>query len=241
MAPGLNARLLVRKIIIRLLRQIQLKELCMNRLSHVWILKCFIGFSSAFVLFSACGGTSPQPESATAAVADRTAPEHWTTGLGLVEANNLAGALAELEAAVRKDAQVRYRIGVAHVRFLMGDVDAALKAYREIAAAADVAGDAKAAFEKEIARIEKKEKLDGPSMAGQWKRSEPALVSAEAAVAAGDWVTAYTDYDKAYQYNQDFTLLMESAMAASRAGEWPWAYKKYREYAARVATGFLLT
>lgn len=188
---------------------------------------CFlIGFS----LILGCASPKMPVQSVDVAL---SATQHWRLGLEKAEARDYGGALAEIEAAQKKEPELKYEIALAHLHFLSKDVDGAQKRYGKLISSGQLSVSQQSELESEFARIEKASgKIAGRSLAGQWIRSTAAVIAAEEAIEKKDFDTAYKSYDKAYQYNQDHTLLLESALAASKAEQWQWAYKKFKEYTA---------
>ncbi|MBN2343511.1 MAG: hypothetical protein JXX29_04925 [Deltaproteobacteria bacterium] len=162
-----------------------------------------------------------------------SATAHWRLGLEKAQARDFDGAVAEVTAASQKEPLIKYEIALAHFAFLAKDYKEARKRYQALVDSKKLDKTQTESLRGEIERIDAADgDVVGASVAGQWLRSTVAVIEAEEAIEIEDYVTAYKSYDTAYQYNQDYTLLLESALCASKAKQWDWAYKKYKEYMA---------
>lgn len=159
---------------------------------------------------------------------------HWNEGLKLAEKRDYASAILEVEAAKKQEDKLIYGIAIAHFYFLNKEYDVAKIKYSALIALRTLEKTLQEKLEQEVARIEsaKGKEVTGRSVAGQWLRSTIAANAAQEAIEKQNYKAAYEYYDKAYQYNQDYTLLFESALAASKAKQWDWANKKFKEYMA---------
>ncbi|MBN2527725.1 MAG: hypothetical protein JXR76_15145 [Deltaproteobacteria bacterium] len=196
----------------------------------VQILARLLVLSLALAVFQGCGKQNVPIQSADSTL---SATDLWRQGLRKAEARSYEEALADIRLANEKEPVLRNEIAIAHLCFLSKRYDEAVNRYGQLIASGRLDKQQKQKLQDEIGRIEAADgDVTGRSVAGQWLRSTVAVAEAEDAIAKGDYTTAYKNYDKAYQYNQDFTLLFESALAASRAEQWDFAQKKYSEYLA---------
>jgi hypothetical protein len=157
----------------------------------------------------------------------------WRSGLAKAESRDYDGAFADIQLAMQKNPMLKYELALAHLRFLNKSYRDAVKQYEALIASGRLNRRQQDELKAEVKRInDASGEVTGRSLAGQWIRATVAVVEAEEAIEREDYGVAYTRYDKAYQYNQDYELLLESALAASRAKQWEWAHQKLKEYVA---------
>ena len=191
----------------------------------VLLLTCFL-----FALITGCSQKNVPVQTADSQL---SADELWRLGLEKADARDYTGALADVMLAQKKDPQIKYELAVAHLQFLSKDYKAAVKGYKKLIGSGKLNNAQNDALTAEVDRVKSsKGDVTGRSVAGQWVRAIVAVVAAEEALTNKNYTAAYKNYDKAYQYNSDYTLLLESALAASVAKQWDWAHKKYKEYLA---------
>jgi hypothetical protein len=190
----------------------------------------FLGLMTIYALGISCSGQKVAVQTADDTLTDL---ELWRSGLARAESRDYNGALADVQLANQKNPTLKYELAVAHLLFLNKSYRDAVKKYEELIAGGKLSRRQQEELKKEVARIEDaRGEVTGRSLAGQWIRATAAVLEAELAIEKDDYAGAYKYYDKAYQYNQDYELLLESALAASRAKQWEWAHQKLKEYVA---------
>lgn len=199
----------------------------MKLVIRIGICCCFVAMTG---LWTGCTKQNVAVQTADATLSDTAL---WRSGLAKAESRDYDGALADIQLANQKNPTLKYELALAHLRFLNKSYRDAVKQYEALIAGGKLNRRQQDELKAEVTRInEARGEVTGRSLAGQWIRATAAVVEAEEAIEREDYGVAYKSYDKAYQYNQDYELLLESALAASRAKQWEWAHQKFKEYVA---------